>query len=123
MGGAVVSEKMSAREEYWAEAVGLALDDMGKWSLFAPEEIKELGRALAVSADNQSIAFGWDIASGNLAAARRREEDSLRAELRRERAKVTCRHCNGYGSTRTQGPYHSVSSSCFKCNGEGRHDP
>ncbi|ASW06254.1 hypothetical protein [Rhizobium sp. 11515TR] len=111
------------RTEYWEEAIGQALCEIEKFDLFTSDEIKELGEALAISAEHQSMAFGWDVASSNRAADLRREEDSLRKELARERAKIICRSCNGSGYITTPGPYHSSTSQCFKCHGDGRHDP
>jgi len=111
------------RAEYWEEAIGEALCSIDKFDLFTKEELKELGQGLATSADCESMAFGWDVASSNRSAELRRNEDDLRKELARERAKIICRSCNGSGSITLPGPYHSATSQCFKCHGDGRHDP
>ena len=110
-------------KDYWSEAVGEALCSMGKYDLFTRAEIDELGEAMATSAECQSMAFGWDVASSNRSAELRRNEDTLRQELARERAKIVCRSCDGAGWITTPGPYHSSTSQCFKCHGDGRHDP
>ena len=111
------------RAEYWEEAIGEALCSIDKFNLFTSAELKELGEALATSAECESMAFGWDVSSANRSAELRREEESLRKELRRERDKVTCRECNGHGRLRyNSGPW-AVDTGCIKCNGEGRHDP
>ncbi len=109
--------------QYWSDAIGEALCEMDKFDLFTSAEINELGEALAISAEHQSMAFGWDVASSNRAAELRRDEDNLRKELARARAKIICRSCDGAGWITTQGPYHSSTSQCFKCHGDGRHDP
>lgn len=111
------------RREYWSEAIGQALCEMDKYSLFTSAEIDELGEALAISAEHQSMAFGWDVASANRYASIQREADDTRKELKRERELVTCRECGGNGSITIPGPYHSSTSSCWKCRGHGRLDP
>lgn len=115
-----------AQTEYWREAVMLAFEGINRFDVIeglSKEQLDEIGEALAVSSENQSMAFGWDVASANRSAELRREEDNLRSELRRERAKVTCRECNGAGRLRyNAGPW-AVDTGCMKCNGEGRHDP
>lgn len=117
---------MSAEAEYWREAVMYAFEGIDRFDVIeglGKEQLDEIGEALATSAEHQSMAFGWDVASSNRAADIKRQEDDLRQELARERRKITCRSCNGHGYTVSQGPYHSSTSSCFKCNGAGRHDP
>ena len=43
----------------------------------------------------------------------------LKQELSIERSKVVCPICFGRGRYRIDGPVHSYSSDCPKCNGEG----
>lgn len=117
---------MSAQAEYWREAVMYAFEGIDRFDIvdgLSKEQLDEIGDALATSAEHQGMAFGWDVASSNRAADLRREEDTLRTELKRERAKITCRSCNGGGWITSNGPYHSSTSQCFKCHGDGRHDP
>lgn len=117
---------MSAQAEYWREAVMYAFEGIDRFDVIkamTKEQLDEIGEALATSADNQSMAFGWDVASSNRSAELRREEDDLRKELQRERNKVTCRECNGHGRLRySAGPW-AVDSPCDRCNSTGRHDP
>lgn len=111
------------RKQYWRDSIGKALCEMDKFSLFTSEQLDELGDALATSAEFESQAFGWDVASANRSTELRREEDNLKKELARERNKVTCRECNGVGRLRyNAGPW-AVDTGCMKCNGDGRHDP
>lgn len=117
---------MSAQSEYWREAVMEAFEGIDRFDLvndLTKEQLDDIGEALATSAEHQSMAFGWDVASANRHADIQRTEDNLRKEIRRERNKITCRSCNGTGSITSHGPYHSSTSQCFKCHGEGRHDP
>jgi DnaJ-class molecular chaperone len=117
---------MSAQADYWREAVMYAFEGIDRFDLvkdLTKEQLDDIGEALATSAEHQSMAFGWDVASANRHAEIQRTEDNLRKEIRRERDKITCRQCNGHGWATTQGPYHYSTSQCFKCHGEGRHDP
>lgn len=117
---------MSAQSEYWREAVMCAFEGIERFDVIeglSKEQLDDIGEALATSSEHQGMAFGWDVASANRSAEIRRTEDNLRNEIRRERAKIICRSCNGTGSITTPGPYHSSTSRCFKCNGDGRHDP
>ena len=117
---------MSAQSEYWREAVMLAFEGIERFDVIeglSKEQLDEIGEALATSSEHQSTAFGWDVASANRSAEIQRNEDNLRNEIRRERAKITCRECRGGGSITIPGPYHSSTSRCWKCNGEGRHAP
>lgn len=117
---------MSAQAEYWREAVMYAFEGIDRFDVIdglSQEQLNEIGEALSTSAEHQSVAFGWDVASANRAAEIRRTEEDLRKEIRLEREKVTCRPCNGTGSITIPGPYHSSTSRCDKCNGMGRHAP
>ena len=109
--------------DYWEEALGEALCDVDKFDSLTSDEKRTVAKALAISAECQSMAFGWDVAGANRSAALKREEDDLRKELRREREKITCQTCSGTGSITTYGPIHSGTTRCWKCDGQGRHDP
>lgn len=111
------------QDEYWSEAASTAIEAVGKFELFTSTELDEIGKSLRISAECQSMAFGWDVADANLAASRDRELADLRKSLNREKNKVHCRECNGRGRIEiAAGPWVS-NSQCWKCNGEGRHDP
>jgi hypothetical protein len=51
------------------------------------------------------------------------ENARLERALKVERDKVGCLVCFGRGRIKTQGPYHSSNSQCWKCHGEGKHAP
>lgn len=117
---------MGAHAEYWREAVMEAFEGINRFDVIdglTKEQLDEIGEALATSSEYQSMAFGWDVATSNRSAELRRNEDDLRKELARERRKIVCSHCKGGGWITTNGPYHSSTSQCFKCHGDGRHDP
>lgn len=112
-----------AHIDYWAEAAAYAIEEVGKFDQFTSEDFAAIGKSLLISAENQSMAFGWDVADANLSAYRNLEMDELRKALQREKDKVHCRECNGRGRIEIlAGPWVS-NSQCWKCNGEGRHDP
>ncbi len=85
------------RHDYWREAISCSLDDLPlgrvkrwllSWILAGPM-LDEIADGLKADADNQSMAFGWDVASSNLSANEKRERDDVRAErdrLREEHA-------------------------------------
>lgn len=46
---------------YWVEAVHVALDDVGKLTMFSDEDIKKIAQNIQNSSEQQSMAFGWDL--------------------------------------------------------------
>ena len=107
--------------DYWREAVDCALDDAGVTA--TEQQREEIAGVMEGSHENYGMASGHDVASANLSAAQDREKEDLERELARERNKVHCKECNGAGRIITLGPSHSSDSQCWKCNGDGRHDP
>ena len=107
--------------DYWREAVDCALDDAGVTA--TEQQREEIAGVMEGSHENYGMAFGHDVASANLRAAQDREKEDLERELARERNKVHCKECRGTGTTVSHGPVHSGYSQCWKCNGDGRHDP
>lgn len=107
--------------DYWQEAVECALDEAGISA--TPKQIEDIAGAMEISHENYGMAMGHDVASANLTAHRERELAEARAETERERNKVICKECGGRGRIIEHGPVHSYDSECWKCRGEGRHDP
>lgn len=112
---------MNARTEYWRECISEAAEECG--AVLTHEQVIEIADIVEGAHENYGMAFGHDVADANLSATRRREVSDLKAQVEREQRKVHCRQCNGVGSITTQGPYHSGTSQCWKCSGDGRHDP
>lgn len=87
-------------EDYWVEAVSIALEEMGLYDKFTSEQIKELGHAMYISADNQSQAFGWDQIPNPLQTEikqleQKRKQDDVASERTRERYfQALCRAYN-----------------------------
>lgn len=109
------------RRNYWIECVSIGAEECG--AVLTREQIEAIADSVQGGHENYSMASGDDVASANLYAARDREKEDLKKEIRREREKVTCRQCNGTGTEVSYGPYHMATTRCFKCNGDGRHDP
>jgi len=94
---------------YWVESVGQSLDEAG---LVATEaQIERIADDMSICCDQHDMAFGFDVASQNLAATRRREVAALRRELAEERDKVVCGQCHGRGLVVMAGPCHSSEST------------
>ena len=107
--------------DYWRECIDIAFDEFG---ISATEEQREeVAGAVEVGHDNYGMAFGHDVASKNFKAHKEGELEELSRKLERERKKIHCKVCNGSGEEVIQGPYHVGVSRCYKCNGQGRHDP
>lgn len=46
--------------EYWIESVSASLEEIDKLDLFTPDDIKLMAEAMIISADQESMAFGYD---------------------------------------------------------------
>jgi len=46
--------------EYWTEMVESSLEDIGKLDSFTPADIKALAEDMVITADQESVAFGYD---------------------------------------------------------------
>ncbi len=104
-----------SRADYYAEGLAEAFEEHGVTA--TNEQIRAIAGDVALWSESIGQAFYQPADPGP------READQLRKELERERSKVTCRSCNGYGTTTSHGPHHSATGSCWKCHGEGRHAP
>ena len=108
---------MSAQTDYWSEAVSNALEDAELSA--SPEQTRLIVEFIELANENYGQAFYQPSGPHHLQA----ELDQIKAALERERRKIACRTCRGSGTLRTDGPYHSAESTCYKCRGEGRVDP
>lgn len=100
---------------YWQEAVECALEEAGV--KVTPEQLAEIVEAIKTSAECESMCHAP--VENPLAS----EVKDLRAALADQRDKVVCNECGGRGSVTSQGPYHSATSRCWRCNGEGYRNP
>lgn len=108
-------------KDYWSECISIAADECGL--SMTPEQLDCLAGSVKGGHENYSMASGNDVFSTNLTASKERQVSDLKKAVRREKDKVHCRACNGSGSTHTYGGTMMSTSQCWKCHGEGRHDP
>ncbi|WP_207936441.1 hypothetical protein [Pseudomonas sp. 51_B] len=105
-----------SRTDYYAEGLAEAFEEHGVTA--TQEQIRSIANDVAGWAENVGMAF--HAPAGD---PREGELSDLRKQLDRERNKVVCGVCKGTGFEHFSGPYHGSTSSCYKCNGAGRHDP
>ena len=103
--------------DYWKECIEEALDDAGVKA--NDDQIAIIADWISGAHENYGMAHGHDVAHRGPDP----EIATLRKELDDERRKVQCDNCSGSGSITIQGPYHSGTSNCPKCRGEGRYLP
>lgn len=103
------------RLEYYSECVASAAEECG--AALTAEQIASIADAISGAIENESLAFPVPDSPlpGRIA--------QLERELATERRKVPCEPCGGRGAITTHGPYHSSTSQCWKCSGEGKHAP
>jgi hypothetical protein len=100
--------------DYWAECIEEAFDDAEIEA--SDEQTQTVIDWVKGAFENYNLATGIDCIPNPL----RLENDSLRAELEKERGKAVCPDCGGTGESVTHGPVHSGISECSRCRGEGK---
>ena len=108
-------------DDYWLEHAEIALSEAGLLPA-SEEQLAAIAGVIESAHEFYGQFMGYDIASSNFKSDEIRRAEKAEAALERERNKVTCRVCNGSGQEVTSGPYHSSTSECWKCRGDGRHD-
>ena len=108
--------------EYWLEHAAIAMDEAGLTA--TPEQLDAIAGVIESAHDFYGQAMGQDVASANWHADNERKIRDFAKELRREKDKIFCKECGGNGRiVMGCGLSHTSDSECFKCRGEGRHDP
>lgn len=100
--------------DYWKECVAEAFEDAGIEA--TDDQIDTVSSWVECAHDNYSMAHGHDFIPNPLSS----ENERLKRELETERNKIHCKECGGQGQITIIGPYHSSTSDCWKCRGEGR---
>lgn len=103
--------------DYWTECISEALGEAGISA--SKEQVDVVAGWVEGAHENYGMAHGHHTIPNPLEGELREAKTGLDAEKR----KVNCRECGGTGHIVSLGPYHSCESSCFRCNGEGRHLP
>jgi DnaJ-class molecular chaperone len=104
------------RDEYWLECIQEAASDAGV--ALTKEQAETMAGWVQGASENIGMAFYTPSETQY-----DRDLKQAKDELRRERAKVHCRECNGKGRIVSFGGTFEFNSQCWKCNGEGRHAP
>jgi hypothetical protein len=116
-----VRPKRDWQDEYWVECVECGADECG--AVLTQEQVEHIAATCRGGHENYGMASGNDVATANWHGEQRREKEGLLKQLQREREKVHCRVCDGRGrEINMAGPWRS-DSQCWKCKGDGRHDP
>jgi len=68
-----------SKDEYWEEALEIALEDEGASNALTKEQISNIAGALAVSAENEGMAMGHDTIPNPMTA----DVNALKRELRK----------------------------------------
>ena len=115
---------MRDRGYYYTECISEAICDHDISKELSVEQIEDLAEHISGwvtgAVENESQAFGRDVADSNLRAQKDREEKDLKKALIREENAVWCDRCNGTGRIRIDGPCHYSMSDCYKCKGTGK---
>jgi len=100
--------------EYWDEVIRESFDETGINA--TEDQIRFVVDAVKGSHEMYSECHGYLDIPNPL----EEENKKLKKELDEEKNKSNCPKCRGKGHITTPGPYHSATSVCFFCNGEGR---
>lgn len=100
---------------YWEEAFCIALEEAGI-PFPSKEQIERGYKSIECAYENYRIAHSYDCIPNPLIV----ENEELKKALKVELEKEHCRSCDGRGWITTQGPYHSSTSVCFNCKGDGK---
>lgn len=102
---------------YWQECIGCAFDEAGLSA--SEEQIKSIAKNVEFAHNMYGEAHGYEHIPNPIQL----ENDKLKKKLKFEEEKITCPECKGKRSLTTHGPYHSATSSCFLCKGDGKIHP
>lgn len=73
-----------SEKDYWREAFMCAIEEVGLFDLCSKEDFDKGGESIRQSAENQSIAFGWDCIPDPRIAEREAEETRRKREVAEE---------------------------------------
>lgn len=107
--------------DYWTEHAEIAIDEAGLTA--TSDQIQTIAGVIESAHEFYGQSMGHDVASVNLRGEREREIQVLADEVERERNKVHCKQCDGKGWITSSYGFRSSTSQCWKCRGDGRHDP
>lgn len=104
------------KQDYWKECLASSFNEHG--IIATADQIKKVAEDIQISHENIGMAFY--VPENPLAG----ELKKVTAALKAEKEKVFCKVCKGKGSiTEAFGTGRVSISTCYKCNGEGKHNP
>jgi hypothetical protein len=110
---------MSDDLDYWSDALGEALSEVDAFGALTTEQRRIAAKVLSGAHECYGMAFY----SPPPSEFEQSEVKRLERLLANERSLVFCRVCQGTGrEEHMSGPWH-VNTSCYKCNGQGKHKP
>ena len=105
--------------DYWKEHAEIAMDEAGLTA--TEDQLDTIAGVIESAHEFYGQSMGHDVASANWHAEQRSELAKAQLELGKEKQKVLCRECRGEGVITTSYYNRSLTSQCWKCNGNGRH--
>ncbi len=103
--------------DYWRECIESAFEEAGIQA--SEKQISVVTDCVDGAHENYGMAHGHECIPNPLAEENRRMEE----ELKKEKDKVFCRNCNGYGRVIENFGIRSSDTECWICHGEGKHLP
>lgn len=101
--------------DYWIEIIEDAANDC--LVNLSKEQIECFADWVRISHENYEMAFHQPESPYT------KEIEDLKNKLKHEQDKIVCPQCNGKGTETIDGPYHSSTSQCWECRGEGKIHP
>jgi len=99
--------------DYWKECVSEAFDEAQIKA--SDNQIATVAEWVSSAHEYYGMAHGHECIPNPLSEENKR----LTQELKRERDKIICRECNGYGRIITRCGTLESESDCFNCRGRG----
>ena len=99
---------------YWRDCIEEIFDEAGITA--TKEQIAFVVEGVEGCHENYGLAHGYDAIPNPLLE----ENKKLKEDLKKEKAKVVCRTCNGYGRIIERFGTLESESECWECGGEGK---
>ena len=112
---------MTTPNRYWIECISEAAFECD--ANLSDDQIECIAEYAQMGHEQHSQSTGLDVLNANRRDDMQRDIDGLQAAIQTERNKVHCRECDGNGTIVSHMGTLASRSRCWKCNGEGRHDP
>ncbi len=104
--------------DYWRACIEEAFEDAGIEA--SDDQIDTVASWVDGANENYGLATGSEVATANYIGEKDRSIRDLKEELQKELDKKTCEVCKGSGNLTSYGGTHQSTSSCYRCDGQGR---